>query len=102
MQSLIPAALVGKADILFGNLEELLAFHGDIFLKDLENCIGNTELVALCFTQRVSKLLLIKKNVLKIYIIDRLFKFLISLKLKFSYDFVGFLGLDIVGSCFFF
>lgn len=50
---LIPAALVGKADILFGNLEEICIFHGETFLRDLENCISNTELVALCFVQRV-------------------------------------------------
>ncbi|XP_067010975.1 guanine nucleotide exchange factor DBS [Anabrus simplex] len=51
MQTLIPPVLVGKADILFGNLEEIFTFHGDVFLRDLENCISNTELVALCFTQ---------------------------------------------------
>jgi hypothetical protein len=53
MQSLVPPALVGKADVLFGNLEEIFSFHGKVFLRDLENCISNTELVALCFTQRV-------------------------------------------------
>ncbi|PNF24765.1 Guanine nucleotide exchange factor DBS [Cryptotermes secundus] len=52
MQSLIPPALVGKADVLFGNLEEIFNFHSKVFLRDLENCISNTELVALCFTQR--------------------------------------------------
>ncbi|KAJ4435473.1 hypothetical protein ANN_18089 [Periplaneta americana] len=52
MQSLVPPALVGKADVLFGNLEEIYTFHSDVFLRDLENCISNTELVALCFTQR--------------------------------------------------
>ncbi|XP_034943713.1 guanine nucleotide exchange factor DBS-like isoform X2 [Chelonus insularis] len=49
---LIPSALVGKSDILFGNLEEIYHFHGETFLRDLENCISNTELVALCFVQR--------------------------------------------------
>jgi len=53
MQSLVPSALVGKADVLFGNLEEIFNFHSEVFLRDLENCISNTELVALCFTQRV-------------------------------------------------
>lgn len=52
MQSIIPQALLGKSDVLFGNLEELYSFHGDVFLKDLENCITSTELVALCFIQR--------------------------------------------------
>jgi hypothetical protein len=54
MVHLIPAALVGKADVLFGNLEDIYIFHGETFLRDLENCISNTELVALCFVQRVS------------------------------------------------
>lgn len=54
MAHLIPAALVGKADVLFGNLEDICIFHGETFLRDLENCISNTELVALCFVQRVS------------------------------------------------
>ncbi|XP_046621316.1 guanine nucleotide exchange factor DBS-like isoform X1 [Neodiprion virginianus] len=52
MEHLVPAALVGKADVLFGNLEDIYLFHGETFLKDLENCISNTELVALCFVQR--------------------------------------------------
>ncbi|XP_015596435.1 guanine nucleotide exchange factor DBS isoform X2 [Cephus cinctus] len=52
MAHLIPSPLVGKADVLFGNLEEIYVFHGETFLRDLENCITNTELVALCFVQR--------------------------------------------------
>ncbi|XP_046672964.1 guanine nucleotide exchange factor DBS-like isoform X2 [Homalodisca vitripennis] len=52
MKPLLPAGLEGKADILFGNLEELYRFHGEVFLQDLENCISTTELVALCFTHR--------------------------------------------------
>lgn len=54
MASMVPAGLQGNADILFGNLHELYTFHSEIFLKDLENCISTTELVALCFVQRVS------------------------------------------------
>lgn len=50
--ALVPPALAGKADVLFGNLHELFTFHSDIFLKDLENCISTTELVALCFVQK--------------------------------------------------
>lgn len=53
MIHLVPANLQGKEDILFGNLHELYTFHNDVFLKDLENCISTTELVALCFVQRV-------------------------------------------------
>ncbi|XP_044580214.1 guanine nucleotide exchange factor DBS-like isoform X6 [Cotesia glomerata] len=52
MSHLIPSALVGKSDVLFGNLEEIYLFHDETFLRDLENCISNTELVALCFVQR--------------------------------------------------
>lgn len=55
MSSLVPPGLQGKSDILFGNLHELYTFHNDIFLKDLENCISTTELVALCFVQRVRR-----------------------------------------------
>lgn len=53
MAHLVPPGLQGKADLLFGNLNELYSFHSDIFLKDLENCISTTELVALCFVQKV-------------------------------------------------
>lgn len=56
MSCLVPPGLQGKSDILFGNLHELYTFHNDIFLKDLENCISTTELVALCFVQRVRSL----------------------------------------------
>lgn len=54
MATLVPPALHGKEDVLFGNLNELYTFHSEVFLKDLENCISTTELVALCFVQRVS------------------------------------------------
>lgn len=54
MQSMIPDGLRGNADVLFGNLNEIYTFHSEIFLKDLENSIRVTELVALCFVQRVS------------------------------------------------
>ncbi|XP_055387523.1 guanine nucleotide exchange factor DBS-like isoform X2 [Condylostylus longicornis] len=52
MVHLVPPGLQGKEDILFGNLHELYTFHSETFLKDLENCISTTELVALCFVQR--------------------------------------------------
>lgn len=57
LSSLVPPGLQGKDDILFGNLYELYTFHSETFLKDLENCISTTELVALCFVQRVSYLI---------------------------------------------
>lgn len=52
-QHVLPAALVGQADVLFGNLHELFTFHQDVFLKDLERSISATELVALCFVEKV-------------------------------------------------
>jgi hypothetical protein len=55
MASIVPEGLRENADILFGNLHEIYTFHSEIFLKDLENCISETELVACCFVQRVSK-----------------------------------------------
>lgn len=58
-KTLVPPELEGKADVLFGNLEDIYTFHGDIFLQDLENCISTTELVALCFTHRVIKIIFI-------------------------------------------
>ncbi|XP_053614201.1 guanine nucleotide exchange factor DBS-like isoform X2 [Plodia interpunctella] len=51
-QHLLPSALVGQADVLFGNLHELFTFHQDVFLKDLERSISATELVALCFVEK--------------------------------------------------
>lgn len=56
MKHLIPSGLDNKADVLFGNLEQICQFHRDEFLKDLEACNFNIELVALCFTKRVSGL----------------------------------------------
>ena len=56
MQHLIPIQLYGKSDILFGNLEQIYLFHNDVFLRDLENCIETTELIGLCFVQRVSEI----------------------------------------------
>lgn len=58
-QTMIPAQLQGKSNILFGNLEEIHTFHADAFLPDLQNCVlqpggargSAAELVALCFTQ---------------------------------------------------
>ncbi|XP_046383423.1 guanine nucleotide exchange factor DBS-like [Ischnura elegans] len=52
LQPLVPSALFGKSDVLFGNLEDLHRFHSEMFLRDLENCISTVELVGLCFVQR--------------------------------------------------
>lgn len=53
MQPILPPGFIEKLDIIFGNLEEIYAFHANVFLKDLENCISSVDLVALCFVQRV-------------------------------------------------
>uniref|UniRef100_A0A8C4W4Z8 MCF.2 cell line derived transforming sequence-like 2 n=1 Tax=Gopherus evgoodei TaxID=1825980 RepID=A0A8C4W4Z8_9SAUR len=52
---LIPSALQNKKEVLFGNLPEIYEFHNRIFLKELENCIENPELLGRCFLKRVSK-----------------------------------------------
>lgn len=54
MKHLLSHGVDEKFNVIFGNLEEIHRFHRDIFLKDLENCISSTELVALCFLQKVS------------------------------------------------
>lgn len=62
MKQLLPAGVTDKFSVIFGNLDELYNFHSEIFLKDLENCIMSTDLVALCFVQKVS--LFLQLNVL--------------------------------------
>lgn len=54
MQHLVTPGLAAKMEVIFGNLDEIYAFHSNIFLTDLENCISSIDLVALCFVQRVS------------------------------------------------
>uniref|UniRef100_A0A8C3KAF5 MCF.2 cell line derived transforming sequence-like 2 n=2 Tax=Scolopacidae TaxID=8917 RepID=A0A8C3KAF5_9CHAR len=58
---LIPAALQNKKDILFGNLPEIYEFHNRIFLKEIENCIENPELLARCFLKRKEDLQIYEK-----------------------------------------
>ncbi|XP_023310608.1 guanine nucleotide exchange factor DBS isoform X2 [Anoplophora glabripennis] len=55
MRHLIPQGTEEKFDVIFGNLEEIYQFHSDTFLRDLENCISSTDLVALCFVQKRDK-----------------------------------------------
>ena len=45
----VPAALRGKEDIIFGNVEEILSFHKSIFLKELEKYETMPEDVGHCF-----------------------------------------------------
>ncbi|NXB34933.1 MCF2L factor, partial [Eulacestoma nigropectus] len=58
---LIPSALQNKKDILFGNLPEIYDFHNRIFLKEIENCIENPELLARCFLKRKEDLQIYEK-----------------------------------------
>ena len=50
----VPAALKGKEDIIFGNLEDILGFHKNIFLKELEKYETMPEDVGHCFVTWVS------------------------------------------------
>ncbi|XP_064929827.1 probable guanine nucleotide exchange factor MCF2L2 isoform X15 [Columba livia] len=58
---LIPSALQNKKEILFGNLPEIYEFHNRIFLKEIENCIENPELLARCFLKRKEDLQIYEK-----------------------------------------
>ncbi|NXG64401.1 MCF2L factor, partial [Hemiprocne comata] len=67
---LIPSALQNKKEILFGNLPEIYEFHNrhvgtggcpGIFLKEIENCIENPELLARCFLKRKEDLQIYEK-----------------------------------------
>uniref|UniRef100_A0A8C4Y073 MCF.2 cell line derived transforming sequence-like 2 n=1 Tax=Gopherus evgoodei TaxID=1825980 RepID=A0A8C4Y073_9SAUR len=58
---LIPSALQNKKEVLFGNLPEIYEFHNRIFLKELENCIENPELLGRCFLKRKEDLQVYEK-----------------------------------------
>ncbi|XP_060536985.1 guanine nucleotide exchange factor DBS-like isoform X3 [Cylas formicarius] len=51
-QHLLSSNVGEKFDIIFGNLDDIYRFHSEVFLRDLENCITSTDLVALCFVQK--------------------------------------------------
>ncbi|XP_069885775.1 probable guanine nucleotide exchange factor MCF2L2 [Dipodomys merriami] len=52
LKHLIPDVLQNNKDILFGNIKELYEFHNRIFLKELEKCAENPEMLACCFLKR--------------------------------------------------
>ncbi|XP_054724587.1 guanine nucleotide exchange factor DBS-like [Uloborus diversus] len=52
MKDLVPSSLYGKADILFGNMEDIYSFHSNVFLRDLQACSSTPELVGHCFVNR--------------------------------------------------
>ncbi|EPQ03502.1 Putative guanine nucleotide exchange factor MCF2L2 [Myotis brandtii] len=53
LKHLIPDVLQNNKDFLFGNIRELYEFHNRTFLKELEKCTENPELLARCFLKRV-------------------------------------------------
>ncbi|RXM28260.1 Guanine nucleotide exchange factor DBS [Acipenser ruthenus] len=59
--NLVPTALQNKKEVLFGNLGEIYEFHNRTFLKELENCIENPELVGTCFLKRKEDLQIYEK-----------------------------------------
>nr|XP_020447632.1 guanine nucleotide exchange factor DBS-like isoform X2 [Monopterus albus] len=56
MAHLIPSTLLGKKDILFGNMSEIYQFHKRTFLKELEAYTDYPELVGRCFLERMKDL----------------------------------------------
>ncbi|XP_078206372.1 putative guanine nucleotide exchange factor MCF2L2 isoform X5 [Callithrix jacchus] len=56
LKHLIPDVLQNNKDFLFGNMRELYEFHSRTFLKDLEKCAENPELLAHCFLKRKEEL----------------------------------------------
>lgn len=51
----LPLSLIGKEEILFGNLEEIYNFHNDIFLRELEKYETMPEDVGHCFVTWATK-----------------------------------------------
>ena len=54
-REMVPTPLRGKAETIFGNLEEILAFHSTIFLKELEKYESMPEDVGHCFVTWATK-----------------------------------------------
>ncbi|XP_036883457.1 probable guanine nucleotide exchange factor MCF2L2 isoform X2 [Sturnira hondurensis] len=52
LKHLIPDILQNNKDFLFGNIRELYEFHNRTFLKELEKCTENPDLLAPCFLKR--------------------------------------------------
>ncbi|XP_034033623.1 guanine nucleotide exchange factor DBS isoform X3 [Thalassophryne amazonica] len=56
MLHLIPSTLLGKKDVLFGNMSEIYQFHKRTFLKELGAYTDCPELVGRCFLERMKDL----------------------------------------------
>ncbi|XP_059163634.1 guanine nucleotide exchange factor DBS-like isoform X3 [Physella acuta] len=52
LQMMIPPALLGQRNILFGNLQQIYNFHKDTFLHELKACHDCPSLVGKCFVNR--------------------------------------------------
>ncbi|XP_043730110.1 probable guanine nucleotide exchange factor MCF2L2 isoform X3 [Cervus elaphus] len=52
LKHLIPDVLRNNKEFLFGNIREIYEFHNRTFLKELEKCTENPELLARCFLKR--------------------------------------------------
>ncbi|XP_025863022.1 probable guanine nucleotide exchange factor MCF2L2 isoform X3 [Vulpes vulpes] len=52
LKHLIPDVLQNNKEFLFGNIRELYEFHNRTFLKELEKCTENPEMLARCFLER--------------------------------------------------
>lgn len=49
----VPQALRGKRNVIFGNVEQIHAFHSRYFLRALERCENNPVHVARVFLEHV-------------------------------------------------
>ena len=49
----LPQDLRGKRSVIFGNLEKLVDFHSQYFLKELESCCNHPLRVSYCFLRYV-------------------------------------------------
>lgn len=49
----LPQDLRGKRSVIFGNLEKLVDFHSQYFLKELESCCNHPLRVSHCFLRHV-------------------------------------------------
>lgn len=50
----LPEDLQGKDKIIFANIGQILDFHRDIFLKEIEKCLEDYEAAGTAFTKYVS------------------------------------------------
>lgn len=50
----IPQALRGQRNVIFGNVEKIYEFHGQHFLRELEQCEQSPMNVGQCFLRHVS------------------------------------------------